>query len=155
MVITEQTKVFRTVFYLEKRTNRTQKISITLKAQIEEAHQRALGQSKRKRNPSTNPGKKPTRVLQRFPTGGEFEVDEKTNELNQNYFEVQDSTACLFGKEQELKPSGRLFVKQPYRQRLDQTAMENNISKQFMRYVPEQTMTEDLLKQQEDKNKIR
>nr|DBA44338.1 TPA_asm: RdRp [Diachasmavirus michiganense] len=94
-----------------------------------------------KRKPRVDYSRKSTRVMQRFLTGEEFEVEKKIFELDNNYFDPKDNTACLCRKEQELKPNGRLFVKQPYEQRLAQTSMENNIAKQYMKYVPEQTMT--------------
>lgn len=94
-----------------------------------------------KRKPPVDPTRKQTRVMQRFLTGEENEVEKKIFGLDNNYYDPKDSTASLCRKEQELKPSGRLFVKQTYEQRLAQTSMENNISKQFMRYVLEQTMT--------------
>lgn len=91
--------------------------------------------------PYVNRNKKSTRVIDIFLTGDEFELRQKIYELEHDYYDPQDLIAVLCRKEQELKPEGRMFVKQTYRQRLVQTSMENNVAKQIMRYVPEQTMT--------------
>ncbi|KMQ92517.1 RNA-dependent RNA polymerase [Lasius niger] len=90
---------------------------------------------------------KPTRVIERFLIGTENEVLKKVNKLDKKFLDKKDSTAVLCRKEQKLKMEGKLFVKQTYEQRLAQTAMENIIAKQVMKYVPEQTMTDGELQQ--------
>lgn len=90
---------------------------------------------------------KPTRVIERYLTGSKFELKKKIFEIENNYFDKVDFTVVLCRKEQELKPSGRLFVKQTYIQKLVQTSMENNIAKQVMKYIPEQTMTDSEIQQ--------
>ncbi|QIJ70030.1 RNA-dependent RNA polymerase [Gudgenby Calliphora mononega-like virus] len=95
-----------------------------------------------KSKPRISGERQPTRVIQLFLQGNEDDLPKKIHEMKQTYFNEKDSTAILCRKEQELKPDGRLFVKQTYHQRLGQTSMESNIAHQYMRYVPEQTMTD-------------
>lgn len=90
---------------------------------------------------------KPTRVIERYLVGSEFELKIKINEIENLYFNKNDYAAVLCRKEQELNPNGRMFVKQTYIQRLLQTSVESNIVKQLMRYIPEQTMTDGEIQQ--------
>lgn len=100
-----------------------------------------------KPKPRLNQPLEPTRVMERYLIGVENEVRQKVEEVENGYYNNDDRTAALCRKEQELKVSGRLFVKQTYKQRLMQTSMENNIAKQVMKFVPEQTMTDGELQQ--------
>ena len=88
-----------------------------------------------------------TRTMKRFLIGHPRETEMKIKNMDLNYLDLAHSTAVICRKERELKLEGRSYLKQTYEQRLCQTSMELNLSKNVMNYFKEQTMTEGELEQ--------
>ena len=102
-----------------------------------------------KKKPKFPPGTKrsTTRTMKRFLVGHPRETEIKIKNMDLNYLDLEHSTAIVCRKERELKLEGRSYLKQTYEQRLCQTSMELNLSKNVMKYFKEQTMTEGELEQ--------
>jgi len=84
------------------------------------------------------------RVLMKYlKTESDQETRKKILDTMNGHFRFgEDDISVLCGKNQELKTGGgRNFVKQTMNQRLEQTCMEDNLSKHILKYLPDQTMT--------------
>ena len=95
----------------------------------------------------TGKARSTTRTMKRFLVGHPRETEIKIKNKDLNYQDLDHSTAIVCRKERELKLEGRSYLKQAYEQRLCQTSMELNLSKNVMKYFKEQTMTEGELEQ--------
>ncbi|UHM27681.1 MAG: RNA-dependent RNA polymerase [Fushun monolepta lauta xinmovirus 2] len=93
-------------------------------------------QEKPKQEPDT------TRVILRYLVGEEGETEEVVNEVDSGSPDSENNICILCRKERELKKKGRLFCEQTYRQRLLQTACEQNINKYIFPYIKTQTMSD-------------